>query len=161
MSFLYVFRCHIKCTSEGPPPHYHPFVSPFVPVHNVPPVSQASNIVFFTRTQRLTLSIVRFREPEFDTLQLHAGQAPDTATNARAPPIYASTSFVFNDSAVRLLNRLSCNILSLVYSMPLTYFSSSMVYLWCDRGSPLFTQTSGQSAIFTLVSGILPLYVPL
>jgi len=40
------------------------------------------------------------RDPEFDTLQLHAGQAPDKATNARAVPIYASTSFVFNDSAV-------------------------------------------------------------
>jgi len=34
-------------------------------------------------------------------LQLHAGQAPDPATNARAVPVYASTSFVFNDSAVR------------------------------------------------------------
>jgi O-acetylhomoserine sulfhydrylase len=42
------------------------------------------------------------REPEFDTLQLHAGQDPDPTTNARAVPIYASTSFVFNDSAVRL-----------------------------------------------------------
>ena len=41
------------------------------------------------------------REPEFETLQLHAGQDVDPATNARAPPIYASTSFVFNDSAVR------------------------------------------------------------
>jgi O-acetylhomoserine/O-acetylserine sulfhydrylase len=41
-----------------------------------------------------------FREPEFETLQLHAGQDVDPATNARAPPIYATTSFVFNDSAV-------------------------------------------------------------
>ena len=41
------------------------------------------------------------REPEFETLQLHAGQEPDPATNARAPPIYASTSFVFNNSQVR------------------------------------------------------------
>ncbi|KAN0062827.1 O-acetylhomoserine sulfhydrylase [Thecaphora frezii] len=35
----------------------------------------------------------------FDTLQLHAGQEIDSATNARAVPIYASTSFAFNDSA--------------------------------------------------------------
>lgn len=34
----------------------------------------------------------------FETLQLHAGQAPDTATNARAVPIYQTTSYVFNDS---------------------------------------------------------------
>ena len=35
----------------------------------------------------------------FETLQLHAGQKPDPTTNARAVPIYASTSFTFNDSA--------------------------------------------------------------
>ncbi|GAA5994962.1 bifunctional cysteine synthase/O-acetylhomoserine aminocarboxypropyltransferase MET17 [Rhodotorula paludigena] len=35
-----------------------------------------------------------------ETLQLHAGyEQADTATNARAVPIYQSTSFVFNDSA--------------------------------------------------------------
>ncbi|KAJ7808347.1 pyridoxal phosphate-dependent transferase [Mycena olivaceomarginata] len=37
-----------------------------------------------------------YREPDFETLQLHAGQVVDTATNARAVPIYQSTSFVFN-----------------------------------------------------------------
>ena len=36
----------------------------------------------------------------FETLQLHAGQeTPDPATDARAVPIYASTSFVFKDCA--------------------------------------------------------------
>lgn len=34
-----------------------------------------------------------------DTLAIHAGQAPDPATNARAVPIYATTSYVFNDTA--------------------------------------------------------------
>lgn len=34
----------------------------------------------------------------FDTLQLHAGQEVEGPHRARAPPIYASTSFVFNDS---------------------------------------------------------------
>ncbi|KAG6806331.1 hypothetical protein H0H92_011727, partial [Tricholoma furcatifolium] len=38
-------------------------------------------------------------EAEFETLQLHAGQDPDPATNARAVPIYATASFTFNDSA--------------------------------------------------------------
>jgi O-acetylhomoserine (thiol)-lyase len=33
-----------------------------------------------------------------DTLALHAGQAPDPTTNARAVPIYATTSYVFNDT---------------------------------------------------------------
>ena len=34
-----------------------------------------------------------------ETLALHAGQKPDPATNARAVPIYATTSYVFNDAA--------------------------------------------------------------
>ncbi|KAK3804935.1 MAG: O-acetylhomoserine/O-acetylserine sulfhydrylase [Benniella sp.] len=34
----------------------------------------------------------------FETLQIHAGQSPDPTTNARAVPIYASTSFVFKSS---------------------------------------------------------------
>jgi len=34
---------------------------------------------------------------KFDTLALHAGQRPDTATGARAVPIYQTTSFVFED----------------------------------------------------------------
>jgi len=32
------------------------------------------------------------------TLALHAGQEPDPATNSRAVPIYATTSYVFNDT---------------------------------------------------------------
>lgn len=36
----------------------------------------------------------------FETIQLHAGQEnPDPATDARAVPIYATTSYVFKDSA--------------------------------------------------------------
>ena len=37
---------------------------------------------------------------KFETLQIHAGQeTPDPATDARAVPIYATTSYVFKDSA--------------------------------------------------------------
>lgn len=37
---------------------------------------------------------------KFETLQLHVGQeAPDPATDSRAVPIYATTSYVFKDSA--------------------------------------------------------------
>ncbi|MFA7672071.1 MAG: PLP-dependent transferase, partial [Sphaerochaetaceae bacterium] len=36
---------------------------------------------------------------KFETLQVHAGQElPDSATGARAVPIYATTSFVFDNS---------------------------------------------------------------
>ncbi len=34
----------------------------------------------------------------FETRQIHAGTAPDTATGARAPPIYQTTSYVFRDT---------------------------------------------------------------
>ncbi|HTB09025.1 MAG TPA: bifunctional o-acetylhomoserine/o-acetylserine sulfhydrylase [Acidimicrobiales bacterium] len=34
----------------------------------------------------------------FETRQIHAGTAPDTATNARAIPIYQTTSYVFRDT---------------------------------------------------------------
>jgi O-acetylhomoserine (thiol)-lyase len=34
-----------------------------------------------------------------ETLAVHAGQVPDPATNSRAVPIYATTSYVFNDTA--------------------------------------------------------------
>jgi O-acetylhomoserine (thiol)-lyase len=36
--------------------------------------------------------------PGFYTRSLHAGQSPDPATGARAPPIYQTTSYVFDDA---------------------------------------------------------------
>ncbi len=38
------------------------------------------------------------RKFKFETLQLHAGQKKDPATNARAVPIYQTTSYVFDSS---------------------------------------------------------------
>ncbi|MEM7547534.1 MAG: O-acetylhomoserine aminocarboxypropyltransferase [Pseudomonadota bacterium] len=38
------------------------------------------------------------RQYGFDTLQLHAGAAPDPATGARQTPIYQSTAYVFRDA---------------------------------------------------------------
>lgn len=38
------------------------------------------------------------RYKNFETLQIHAGHTPDSATNARAVPIYQTTSFTFNNS---------------------------------------------------------------
>jgi O-acetylhomoserine (thiol)-lyase len=37
-------------------------------------------------------------DPGFYTRSLHAGQEPDPATGARAPPIYQTTSYVFDDA---------------------------------------------------------------
>ncbi|HTX69731.1 MAG TPA: homocysteine synthase [Thermoleophilia bacterium] len=38
------------------------------------------------------------RAQGFETLALHGGQEPDPTTNARAVPIYQTTSYVFNDA---------------------------------------------------------------
>jgi len=38
------------------------------------------------------------KQPGFETRQIHAGQTPDSATNARAVPIYQTTSFTFNST---------------------------------------------------------------
>ncbi|MFB6077826.1 MAG: O-acetylhomoserine aminocarboxypropyltransferase/cysteine synthase family protein [Halarchaeum sp.] len=37
-------------------------------------------------------------ERRFDTRSVHAGESPDPATGARAPPIYQTTSYVFPDA---------------------------------------------------------------
>jgi O-acetylhomoserine (thiol)-lyase len=39
------------------------------------------------------------RTPGFETLQIHAGQEPDSATGARVVPIYQTTAYAFRDSA--------------------------------------------------------------
>ncbi len=40
----------------------------------------------------------RLTDYKFETLQLHAGQEPDPATNARTVPIYQTSSFLFDDA---------------------------------------------------------------
>lgn len=88
-----------------------------------------------TETSRFLLC----RQPEFDTIQLHGGQQPDPTTNARAVPIYASTSFVFNNSEVSLLNPSEAPSLSdIKWSMAPTsldwgmVFTSSIIPCWCS-----------------------------
>ncbi|MFN8676247.1 MAG: O-acetylhomoserine aminocarboxypropyltransferase/cysteine synthase family protein [Thermomicrobiales bacterium] len=44
------------------------------------------------------MSAAALSNPGFETLALHAGQEADAATNARAVPIYQTTSYVFNDT---------------------------------------------------------------
>ena len=49
---------------------------------------------------RSTNGVIYMSKLKFETLQVHAGQeTPDPATDARAVPIYATTSYVFKDSA--------------------------------------------------------------
>lgn len=51
--------------------------------------------IFSSPTKHVAINMKRYR---FETLQLHAGQEEaDSATGARAVPIYATTSYVFRD----------------------------------------------------------------
>lgn len=52
---------------------------------------------------------------KFETKQIHAGQEPDSATGARALPIYQTTSFVF-DSADQAANRFALSELGPIYT---------------------------------------------
>lgn len=51
----------------------------------------------------------------FETLQIHAGQAPDSATGSRALPIYQTTSYVF-DSAQQAADRFALAELGPIYT---------------------------------------------
>jgi len=51
----------------------------------------------------------------FETKQIHAGQEPDSATGARALPIYQTTSFVF-ESAEQAANRFALAELGPIYT---------------------------------------------
>ena len=50
------------------------------------------------KPRRLILVQKKNKTPDFETLALHGGQSPDPTTNARAVPIYQTTSYVFNDA---------------------------------------------------------------
>ena len=52
---------------------------------------------------------------KFETRQIHAGQAPDAATGARALPIYQTTSYVF-ESAEQAANRFALSELGPIYT---------------------------------------------
>jgi O-acetylhomoserine (thiol)-lyase len=82
-----------------------------------------------------------------DTLCLHGGQTPDPATNARAVPIYQSTSFVFNDTehAGRLFGLQEFgNIYSRIMNPTCDVLEKRMALL--EGGSGALAVASGQAA---------------
>ncbi|KAI9840782.1 MAG: Homocysteine synthase [Sclerophora amabilis] len=90
--------------------------------------------------------------PKFETLQLHAGQEPDSATNARAVPIYSTTSFVFNDSAhgARLFGLKEFgNIYSRIMNPTVDVFEKRIAAL--EGGVAAVAASSGQAAQFMTI----------
>ncbi|KAF2723194.1 O-acetylhomoserine ami [Polychaeton citri CBS 116435] len=96
--------------------------------------------------------------PKFETLQLHAGESafkavvcaePDPATKSRAVPIYATTSFVFDDSAhgARLFGLKEFgNIYSRIMNPTVDVFEKRIAAL--EGGAAAVAASSGQSAQF-------------
>ncbi|KAH9882965.1 hypothetical protein J1614_000331 [Plenodomus biglobosus] len=91
----------------------------------------------------------------FETLQLHAGHVPDSVTNSRAVPIYATTSFVFNDSAhgARLFGLKEFgNIYSRIGNPTVDVFEKRMAAL--EGGVAAVATSSGQAAQFVTIAAL-------
>ncbi|MEM1115174.1 MAG: O-acetylhomoserine aminocarboxypropyltransferase/cysteine synthase [Bacteroidota bacterium] len=83
----------------------------------------------------------------FDTLQLHAGQAPDPATNSRAVPVYQTTSYTFDDAghAARLFGLQEFgNIYTRIMNPTTDVFEKRVAAL--EGGAAALATASGQSA---------------
>ncbi|KKZ63198.1 O-acetylhomoserine (thiol)-lyase [[Emmonsia] crescens] len=91
----------------------------------------------------------------FETLQLHAGYDPDPTTNSRAVPIYATTSFAFNDSAhgARLFAlKEPGNIYSRLSNPTVDVFEKRIAAL--EGGVAAVAASSGQSAQFMAIAAL-------
>jgi O-acetylhomoserine (thiol)-lyase len=96
------------------------------------------------------------RYPGFDTLALHAGQAPDPATGARAVPIYASTSFCFDDSehAASLFNmERAGHVYSRISNPTVAVFEERVAAL--ERGVGAIATASGQAALHLAIATLM------
>ena len=83
----------------------------------------------------------------FETLQLHAGQKKDTATNSRAVPIYQTTSYLFDDTdhAARLFGLQEFgNIYSRIMNPTVAVFEERMAAL--EGGIGALATASGHAA---------------
>ncbi|CAN3476304.1 homocysteine/cysteine synthase [Diutina catenulata] len=91
----------------------------------------------------------------FDTLQLHAGQPVEKPHGARAPPIYATTSYVFDDSkhGAQLFGLEKPGMIySRIMNPTNDVFEQRMAEL--EGGIGALACSSGQSAQFLAVAGL-------
>ncbi len=91
----------------------------------------------------------------FETLQVHAGQEPDPATNARAVPIYQTTSYTFNDSehgAKLFALQEFGNIYTRIMNPTNDVFEKRMAAL--EGGVMALATASGQAAQFVAIANI-------
>lgn len=92
----------------------------------------------------------------FDTLQLHAGQQIDPATNSRAVPIYQTTSYGFNNAthAANLFGLKEFgNIYTRIMNPTTDVFEKRIAAL--EGGVAALATSSGQAAQFLALNNIL------
>src|SRR6476659_5747804 len=92
----------------------------------------------------------------FDTLQLHAGQQIDPTTNARAVPIYQTTSYGFknNEHAANLFGLKEFgNIYTRIMNPTTDVFEQRIAAL--EGGVAALATASGQAAQFLALTNIL------
>ncbi|ODG99268.1 O-acetylhomoserine aminocarboxypropyltransferase [Nostoc sp. KVJ20] len=91
----------------------------------------------------------------FETLQVHAGQEPSVGTNARAVPIYQTTSYVFDDAdhGARLFALQEFgNIYTRIMNPTTDVFEKRIAAL--EGGVAALATSSGQAAQFLALSTI-------
>lgn len=96
------------------------------------------------------------REFGIETLCLHAGQIPDSATGARAVPIYQTTSFVFDsaDHAASLFNLQTFgNVYTRIMNPTTAVFEERMAAL--EGGRAALATASGMAAQMTALLTLL------
>tara|TARA_Y100001968_G_scaffold121683_1_gene110726 strand:+ start:14723 stop:16051 length:1329 start_codon:yes stop_codon:yes gene_type:complete len=92
----------------------------------------------------------------FETLQLHAGQVADPATNSRAVPIYQTSSYVFNDAehGANLFGLKEFgNIYTRLQNPTTDVFEKRVAAL--EGGVAALATASGQSAQFIAISNCM------
>lgn len=93
---------------------------------------------------------------KFETLQVHAGQEVDKTTNARAVPIYQTSSYVFDDAqhgADLFALRKFGNIYTRLMNPTTDVFEKRIAAL--EGGVTALATSSGQSAQFIALNNIL------
>jgi O-acetylhomoserine (thiol)-lyase len=96
------------------------------------------------------------KSPRFATLSLHAGQRPDTATGARAVPIYQTTSYVFDDTehAAGLFNLERAGHIYSRISNPTTAVLEERIAA-LEGGVGAVATASGQAALHLLIATLM------
>ncbi|MBU3650687.1 MAG: O-acetylhomoserine aminocarboxypropyltransferase, partial [Limnohabitans sp.] len=97
-----------------------------------------------------------YLDPQFDTLALHAGAAPDPSTGARAVPIHLTTSFVFesSDHAASLFNlERAGHVYSRISNPTNAVFEQRVAAL--EGGIGAIATASGQAALHLAVATLM------